>query len=236
MAKVSFGGGVASASGKLGGTVFSRNKGGAYFKNWVVPTNPQTAKQQSQRALLAQKSAAWRGITTEERTSWQTWANDNPILDRLGNSIILTGAQAYIKININRTNASDPATQADTPSSAVFTADIIDTASALTCEIAAEFLRIPLGTGAAADQIIFSHLSEPVSAGVSNTNSNMRLIDVVTLSAGDISNGYFDLYTEYVAYIGAITGKAGFRINAALQEYDEGMFSTPAKITGTIDT
>ena len=201
----------------------------------MVPTNPSTAKQQAQRNLLSIKSAAWRNLTQEQRTAWQSYADNNPVLDRLGNSIVLTGAQAYIKINVNRTNAGDAAAQATPPSAASFTADIIDTTAALTCEIAAEFLRIPLGSGAAADQIVFTHCSLPVSAGVSNTNSNMRLIEVHTITAGEVTAEYYDIFAEYVAYIGSLAGKAGFRINAACQEYDEGIFATSAKITGTIE-
>ena len=97
MAKIMFGGGVSNASGKIGGTVYSRNKGGSYFRNWVYPNNPQTSKQQTQRNLLAAKSAAWRLLTTGERDAWDTWADENPILDRLGNSIKLSGAQDFFQ-------------------------------------------------------------------------------------------------------------------------------------------
>ena len=235
MAKVSFGGGVSSASGKIGGTVYSRNKGGAYFKNWVVPNNPQSTKQTAQRTLLSQKSEAWRNLTDGQRTSWQTYADSNPILDRLGNTIVLSGAQAYIRININRTNAGDSATQADTPSAASFTADIIDTTEDTTIDISDEDFQIALDSGAAENQILFTHCSKPVSAGVTNTNSDLRLIAVHTLDADDISNGYYDIFTEYEAYIGSISGKAGFRVNTSVREYDEGLFSTQSKVTGTIE-
>ncbi len=235
MAKIVFGGGVSQASGKIGGTVYARNKGGSYSRNFVIPTNPQTAKQSAQRNLLAIKSAAWRSLTNEQRDSWISWADENPILDRLGNSIILSGAQAYNKINMNRTNAGDAATQSTTPSTAEFTADVIDASGALDMNITSAFIRIPLGAGAAADQIVFTHASKPVSAGVSNTNSIMRLIEVVTITGADVTATYFDIYTEYVAYIGAITGKAGFRVNVSAQQYDEGQFSVPTKVTGTID-
>ena len=153
MAKIVFGGGVSLASGKIGGTVYSRNKGGSYSRNWVVPTNPQTTRQNNQRNLLALKAAAWRALTDGERDAWTTWAADNPILDRVGNSIVLSGAQAYNKININRTNAGDAAAQTTPPSTAEYTADVIDTSSALSIEIAAAFFRIPLGTGAAATRL-----------------------------------------------------------------------------------
>ena len=235
MAKIVFGGGVSQASGKIGGTVYARNKGGSYSRNFVVPANPQTAKQSAQRNLLGLKSAAWRALSDVQRDAWISWADENPILDRLGNSIILSGAQAYNKINMNRTNAGDAAAQGTTPSTASFTADVIDTTGALDMNITSAFLRIPLGAGAAADQIIFAHASKPVSAGVSNTNSIMRLIQVVTLTGADITATYFDIYSAYVSYIGAITGKAGFRVNVSAQQYDEGQFSVPAKVTGTID-
>jgi len=235
MAKIVFGGGVSLASGKIGGTVYSRNKGGSYSRNFVVPTNPQTSKQSTQRNLLSLKSAAWRTLTDGERDGWETWAAANPVLDRLGNSIVLSGAQAYTKINMNRTNAGDGATQADTPAAASFTADIIDTTTTLSIDISSTYFRIPLDSGAAADQIMFTHASTPVSAGVSNTNAIMRLIEVVTLDATDITNTYYDIYTAYTDYLGSIAGKAGFRVNVSAQEYDEGQFAVPAKVTGTID-
>lgn len=235
MAKIVFGGGVSQASGKIGGTVYARNKGGSYSRNFVVPTNPQTAKQAAQRNLLGLKSAAWRSITDVQRDAWISWADENPILDRLGNSIVLSGAQAYNKINMNRTNAGDAAVQSTTPSTAEFTAEIIDATEPLDMNITSSFLRVPLGSGAAASQIMFTHASKPVSAGVSNTNAIMRLIEVVTLDGTDVSNGYYNIFTAYVAYVGTITGKAGFRVNVSVQQYDEGQFSVPAKVTGTID-
>lgn len=235
MAKIVFGGGVALASGKIGGTVYARNKGGSYSRNWVVPTNPQTSRQNNQRNLLALKAAAWRSLSDGERDAWATWAGDNPILDRVGNSIVLSGAQAYNKININRTNAADAAAQTTPPSTAEFTADIVDTSDNLSIEIAAAFFRIPLAAGAAADQILFTWACKPVSAGVTNTTAIERKVEVVTLTGADVSNGYYSIYTNFVDYFGTITGKTGFRVNVAVNEYDEGQFSVPAKVTGTID-
>lgn len=234
MAKIVFGGGVSLASGKIGGTVYARNKGGSYSRTWVVPTNPQTTRQNNQRNLLATKSAAWRGLSDGERDAWASWAGDNPILDRVGNSIVLSGAQAYNKININRTNAGDAATQADTPAAASFTADIIDTSSNLQIEIGAALFQVYLSSGAAADQVLFTWACRPVSAGVTNTSAIERLVEVVTLTGADVSNGYYSIYTNFVDYFGTITGKSGFRVNVAVNQYDEGQFSVPAKVTGTI--
>ncbi len=236
MAKVQFGGGISAMSGKLGGNVFARNKGGAYTRNWVKPTNPSTPAQQNQRNTLALKSAAWRGITDSERNSWKSWAEDNPVLDRLGSSIVLSGAQAFTKININRDNASDSSTQAEVPAAPTFTAAIFDTASSLTISISGNQLEIPLGTGAADTQIMFVFASKPVSAGVTNTNSSMRLVTVHTIDSTDVSNGYIDIETDYVTIFGTLVGKSGLRINTSGKEYSEGQLNTAQDVTGTISS
>ena len=221
-------------SGKMAGNVYARNKGGAYVRNWVKPTNPATTKQQNQRNTLSLKSAAWRGLTDEQRDSWKSWADDNPVLDRLGSSIVLTGAQAYTKININRDNASDAATQSTTPSAPTFAANILDTTDTITASLASDNLLVPLGAGAAENDIVFMFASKPVSAGVTNTNSQLRLVEVVTISAAQITAGEIDIITEYKSTFGALTGKTGLRINVSGRQYDEGQLNTAQDVTGTI--
>ena len=234
MAKVQFGGGIAGMSGKLGGNVFARNKGGAYSRNWVKPTNPSTPAQQNQRNTLALKSAAWRLLTDEQRNSWKSWADDNPVLDRLGASIVLTGAQGYTKININRDNAGDGATQSTTPSAPTFAANVLDTTGSVASDIAASTMTIPLGAGAAENDIVFLFASKPVSAGVTNTNSQLRLIEVVTLSAAQISASEVSIFTNYTSVFGALTGKAGLRVNVSGRQYDEGQLNTAQEVTGIL--
>lgn len=234
MAKVQFGGGIAGMSGKLGGNVFARNKGGAYSRNWVKPTNPATPAQQNQRNTLALKSAAWRLLTDEQRDSWKSWADDNPVLDRLGASIVLSGAQAYTKININRDNASDGATQSTTPGSPTYAAAVLDTAGSLDIQIAGDTFLVPLGAGAAENDIVFMFCSKPVSAGVTNTNSSLRLVTVSTLSAAQISAGEVDIITTYKSIFGALTGKSGQRVNVSGRQYDEGQLNTAQDVTGVI--
>jgi len=234
MAKIQFGGGIAAMSGKMAGNVYARNKGGAYMRNWVKPTNPATTAQQNQRNTLALKSAAWRTLTDEQRASWKSWAEDNPVLDRLGSSVILSGAQAYTKININRDNASDGATQSTTPGAPTFTADIFDTSDVLDIQIAGATFLVPLGAGAAENDVMFIFASKPVSAGVTNTNSQMRLIQVTTISSGQISAGEIECIASYNAKFGALTGKAGLRVNVSGRQYDEGQLNTAQEVTGTI--
>jgi len=45
MAIIKFSAIVSDARGKIGGNVFSRNKGGSYIRSYVKPINPSTPKQ-----------------------------------------------------------------------------------------------------------------------------------------------------------------------------------------------
>ncbi len=90
---------VAAISGSIGGTVYSRNRGGAYIRNRAIPTDPNTAAQQNVRAILATQSQGWADLTATQRASWKLWASQNPIVNALGNAITMSGHQAYIKLN-----------------------------------------------------------------------------------------------------------------------------------------
>ena len=90
---------VAAISGSIGGTVYSRNRGGAYIRNRAIPVDPNTAFQQNIRAVLANQSQAWADLTNEQRTAWEGWAVANTVTNALGNQIRLSGHQAFVQIN-----------------------------------------------------------------------------------------------------------------------------------------
>ncbi len=98
MAIISPGPLAAAVSGSIGGTTFSHNKGGAYVRNRSIPTNPDTLPQQNIRAILSAQSQSWADRTDAERAAWEGWATQNPVTNALGNSINLSGHQAYIKL------------------------------------------------------------------------------------------------------------------------------------------
>ncbi len=99
MAKFTPGPVAARISGSILGTVFSRNRGGAYMRGRTIPTDPNTASQQSARAILSAQSQAWQARTDAERAAWLNWAKQNPIIDTLGESILMSGHQAYVALN-----------------------------------------------------------------------------------------------------------------------------------------
>jgi hypothetical protein len=96
--KVSFGGGVADGRGSIGGTTFSRNRYGSYARKRVTPVNPNSPWQIIARDNFRSATTAWRSLTDTNRTAWTQFANNTPVLDKLGNTIYLTGPQMYMSV------------------------------------------------------------------------------------------------------------------------------------------
>lgn len=97
---------IAQASGSVAGNTFSRNRGGQYIRNRATPINPNTAQQIAVRSAFADLSNLWSEILTQgQRDAWNTYAANVPVLNRLGDSIFLTGFNMYIRSNTSRMQA-----------------------------------------------------------------------------------------------------------------------------------
>lgn len=89
-------------SGSVAGQTSSRNRFGQYRRTRAVPVNPNTAAQVAARSRLSELSAGWRDLSGGERDAWATYAEDHPRTDSLGQTVVLTGHQAYIAVNSQR--------------------------------------------------------------------------------------------------------------------------------------
>jgi hypothetical protein len=87
---------LTTASGKLGGAVASKARGGIkYFRSLVTPSNPKTGGQAAVRAALAGLAGAWKSTLTDgNRAGWTALAADNEsgIDVYVGNNSILLQA------------------------------------------------------------------------------------------------------------------------------------------------
>jgi hypothetical protein len=101
MALIKYGQGVASMSGKQGGSVHSRGRTGAVIKDWTKPCNPITPAQSQRRATFSAQTAAWGNLTNAQRSSWNAWAQTQSRLNRQGDVYVPTGRQMYIELNAN---------------------------------------------------------------------------------------------------------------------------------------
>jgi len=119
MAKVVYGAGVSQMSGKQGGTVFSRNKSGAYTRTNRKGTNPNTAAQQARRQTFSQASRYFSTLTAVQQQSFKDNAINYPQIDRLGQTVTLSGAQLAAKF-ANLQNLAGQAATAQEMGSPVF--------------------------------------------------------------------------------------------------------------------
>jgi hypothetical protein len=105
---------IGQLSRSQGSTTASHNRFGSYFRNRTIPTNPNTAGQAAQRAVIASFSAGWRGLTESQRNGWKILGSSMSRLDSQGQPYTLTGLQAYESVNRNQTTAGN-ATVSDAP-------------------------------------------------------------------------------------------------------------------------
>jgi len=101
MALIKFGGGVVGMSGSIAGNTFSRNRYGAYVRARTKPVNPKTAGQIAVRAAMAFLTDRWsQTLTAGQRTAWNLYGSNVNMLNKLGESINLSGFNHYIRSNL----------------------------------------------------------------------------------------------------------------------------------------
>lgn len=109
MALIKFGGGVIEMRGSIGGTTYSRNRGGNYARAKTTPINPNTALQQTVRAAMAFLTDRWsQTLTAAQRTAWNLYGNSTAMQNRLGETVFLTGFNHYIRSNMIRKQYANP--------------------------------------------------------------------------------------------------------------------------------
>lgn len=85
-----------AASGKIGGKVYAHNRAGQYVRARTIPTNPRTAIQEAARTRFASASAAWAALTAGEKQTWANWSAAHPVLNRLGQSMVLAAVNWFV--------------------------------------------------------------------------------------------------------------------------------------------
>lgn len=198
-ALVKFGGGVAGISGKIGGTVFARNKSGAYARNWVSPINPNTTKQQAERSTFASLVSTWKGLTAANQTAWTDMAPQYPYQNRLGEQSEYSGQQLYMHLNrnlqvVNIALLVTPRVPGVFSSATVSTLEMELTANVLTTA------EIVLTAAGLSTESVIVEITSSVSGGI--TKPAKGLFRQVLIN-GDASTGpTFDFVSEYIALYG----------------------------------
>lgn len=167
-------------SGKLGGLVFFRNKGGLCVRAFAVPTNPNSARQQATRNWVAWCASSWESVLTEvQRAQWREWAQTHTWLNALGQTINLTGLNWYTMVNTRLLDVA--ATPLATPGDISAPDPLLTMALTLTDAVTISLAFTPvLESG----YRIVAWGSGPISAGA---NPNFRQCRLIGYSAADVA-------------------------------------------------
>lgn len=218
---------IAAASGSIGGTVFSHNKGGMYMRNRSIPTISTTEDALNAKARLSNRAQAWGGLTAAQRLAWEEWAAQNPIIDTLGQSRILSGIAAYVQLNTiiemsgESVIASPPITAPPSP---------LTSLSATTDIGAGTFQLTFTPTPLAADDMLVSWVAVLNSPGINYVQNYLRLVD---FSAKAQATG-LDIQTEIEARLGALVVGQIVHFHCQVLDSATGLRSGIRKTSGTV--
>lgn len=194
---IKFGAIVVGGRGKLGGQVFSHNRGGDYMRNNAVPTNPRTVFQQATRAILTQLSQGWSGLTASQIRAWNSATENFKRTNVFGDLRKLNGKNLYTSLNKNLVQVGESVlTDPPNPDNIVAPIEV-------SAEIKITATKIDLGDayeGVATPSHIVIRATPPVSQGTSFVKNDLRVV-----SAGQYATVTDEeaLWTAYVARFGA---------------------------------
>jgi len=194
MAKIKFGAMMVDASGKLGGQVFSKNRGGAYIRTKTTPLNPQTTAQMTIRGIFASISSAWSGLTEASRQSFNNLVSSYARTDIFGDLRNPSGKNLFQRLNQNLVISGQPQiTTCVQPSEVPFAG--VDGA---VLDSATPQINIGLQNDTTGSKVVV-WATPPLSAGTSFVKNKLRQIAVFN----GVAPGNIDVDSYYVAKFGA---------------------------------
>lgn len=201
MAKIKWSGiGIVDGRGKLNGTVLSKNRGGAYARVKVTPSNPRSAAQMFVRSNLAFLAQKWKTLTQSERDAWSGAVSNYTRTDIFGDVKTPTGYGLFMRINTALRDASTqlfmniPAPTVEI--AGVESVDGVEGQSEDPNSISVTFDETSTGNG-----YLLIDASPPLSQGVSSAGSRYKRIaneEVLDFSdpfaVSDFVSSYNDVY------------------------------------------
>ena len=203
MAKIKFGMMMTDASGKLGGQVFSKNRGGSYVRTKVTPTNPQSTAQMSVRGIFASISSRWSSLTEAQRNSFNGFVSAYARTDIFGDLRNPSGKSLFQRLNQNLELSGQPQINNCTSPVEVPFANVTD---ALGAVVLSDFMVSYAGDLTGSKVIVWA--TPQMSQGTKFVKNQLRQLLVV---AG-ASNSSVDIYSAYVAKFGIPVAGANITI------------------------
>ncbi len=198
---------LGSIRGRIGGNIFSHNKGGDYIRLGTAPTNPQSARQTAVRGIFGTLASQWTTLLSDaQRLAWNIYAVAHPVVNSLGQTVEITGLAWYIKAN---------ASLADAALVAVTDPPILTGPDALTtfsiAVTAGTVVTVTFTDVLAADEAMQLWVSLPVTPGSSPNKSQTRLLGYSTLAEASpwaaTSPHAFAIDTKCVAFAARLSAE-----------------------------
>lgn len=196
---------VSEIRGKIGGIVFSRNKGGAYIRKNTKPTGATSPLASAVRNVFGSVSRAWSQIADDERVLWNEYAPLFSNLNVFGDNQPLTGKALFQKLTTNWKIAGwagQPRPSIPTNVPAII-ADHLTASYAMATSVSSVRLTVALPDfDIDPEDAIVIDASPLLSNGTSNANNALKQIGVY--SYDQISYGVLDLTANYTAKFGTL--------------------------------
>lgn len=220
MAKILFTAFLADARGKVAGTVFSKNKSGAYARTKVTPANPRSPRQSAVRAALSSLSSGWRALTQDQRDQWVAATADYSSTNQFGNAFKMSGANLFIALNANLTTVGETAIDSPVAPSGSLTIPITMAHAGLISDVT-------LAMAVPADYKAVIRATPPVSVGRKFVSNLYRVIQIIP-SGGPLTT---NVTLKYNAAFGLppVGQRVGFQVY--LVNTKSGQKSTPFDIS-----
>jgi len=197
------------ASGSVGGSTYSKNRGGIYLRTRVKPTNPQTVAQATVRNSLGGFSSAWRDLSDSQREGWNTGALNFPYQNALGLTKILSGQQLFILVNRNLFEIGEPGINNIPSPEATPGVDSLALTATDAPTLSLAFTPDPVG----ADVAWVVEATPMLSAGISFFKNRFRKIGVIPAAGISPDNLLADWQAVFGTFITAGT-KIAVRVHA----------------------
>lgn len=195
--KAKFGAIVVAGSGKLGGHVASRNRGGAYFRTKVTPVNPDTTYQAGVRNRLTSISQEWRSLSASNRDSWNSAVQAFAKTDVFGDLKNPSGFNLYQRLNNNLDAVGSAGITIPPLPGNVYAAATLSAVA----DVSDESILVSYTPVIPAGQAVKVFATPCLSPGVSFVKSEYRLIEVIV--AADVTP--YDIFPAWSARFGFLT-------------------------------
>jgi len=143
-----YGGG--QIKGSISGVTFQQSPYGTVARNRTIPVNPNSPAQVAIRAAMSTMSGRWSNILSNaQRAAWEAYAAATPVLNKFGDSILISGRQFFLRYNnaITRLGGAPIDTAPATPGVAAEASLVLSASSIIGVNVVSSSI-IPVGIGA----------------------------------------------------------------------------------------